>query len=815
MTGEIFESYMAFIASLFPYLVDEPGSRVIVKADMGPGRFNQMFLAQTSELGLKIFPGLPNGTEVCQELDQNFSAMKTKIYSNRDMLYHARCRILGIANAKVSFEDAGYLLFGGNVRITNHHTGETESIELPFSYITGLSRANLQSSRRKCGYWPATRASLFSDQVAVDLLLEEPSSGNTSADEDGLSEEDLVDPFQSLLKETRDLNHEVVERLVRKGYKLAVEAKRNLEEVNADDVQSAMELVYTEPHTRERQDQLQTVSRAGQFFKYTFGGDILNSSDFLIAMERKSMKKEYEKLKKRKQLVLSYHNDIVPAARLVFEKSYHKWTTQNFFHAIKYKQGIDVSCKEEKIVTSMKKPHLKKVYEEFYQGCKRSTLVKEGLKWGEEQEHRLNNCERGVIDDLRETAIFGKAIDANNEYVVARLGIISSSRRRSIILDTIEKCTAQEKLALIEEAVGLLDNNEQNMIVQKFISGDGDNHGHHSDTLNSAGTIFDDSLGGGVNDDNNDSDDDRSLSTIYNKDDEKRTEKHKNKKKKSKKKMQTARKTGRRKKGRRMDLLLDDSSIDSYNDSLSHSSDDSQFAAHNKQIQLLFAEESSEESSVELSDDLSDELSDELCEEFSTESSINNDDENSISRCDTLDDRFVDINNEDKRQENEEESQIESEFESKNIESETENEEETECKGDSSIDESSIKKCKTKENENNEENGDGENGDKEEGFDESNRSRDDDNEDMDGPAFASDKSNILVCLSSFKIKNDGVRMLESELNARGVAFNEKKKQIKPLKKLLKKYLNNVEIFEPISVEIRDAIERGDIETENE
>ena len=65
MTGEIFESYMAFIASLFPYLADKPGSRVIVKADMGPGRFNEMFLSRTSELGMKFFPGLPNGTEVC------------------------------------------------------------------------------------------------------------------------------------------------------------------------------------------------------------------------------------------------------------------------------------------------------------------------------------------------------------------------------------------------------------------------------------------------------------------------------------------------------------------------------------------------------------------------------------------------------------------------------------------------------------------------------------------------------------------------------------------------------------------------------
>ena len=75
------------------------------------------------------------------------------------------------------------------------------------------------------------------------------------------------------------------------------------------------------------------------------------------------------------------------------------------------------------------------------------------------------------------------------------------------------------------------------------------------------------------------------------------------------------------------------------------------------------------------------------------------------------------------------------------------------------------------------------------------------------------EASTLVSLNSFKIKNDGIKMLESELKARGIAFNDKKKQIKPLKNLLKKSLNGIAIFKPISIEIRDAIRHGDIETE--
>ena len=201
-----------------------------------------------------------------------------------------------------------------------------------------------------------------------------------SNEEDNNQDCEVVDPFQALLVETRDLNHRLVEHLISKGYRLAAEAKHDLEEVNAYDIHRAMELTYTKPHTRERQDRLQKVSQAGQFFKYTFGSAILNSSDYLLALEQKDMLEEYEQLRKKRESILNYHNKIIPAATVTFEKKYNKWNTDDFYYAIKYKQGINIQQKEERVLTSTKKPKLKQIYEQFYKGRKRSTLSKESVK---------------------------------------------------------------------------------------------------------------------------------------------------------------------------------------------------------------------------------------------------------------------------------------------------------------------------------------------------------------------------------------------------------------------------------------------------
>jgi hypothetical protein len=63
---------------------------VFLKADSGPGRMATEFLAETADEGMYFFPGLPNATEIGEEMDQLFAAFKTCTYKNRDKLYGAR-----------------------------------------------------------------------------------------------------------------------------------------------------------------------------------------------------------------------------------------------------------------------------------------------------------------------------------------------------------------------------------------------------------------------------------------------------------------------------------------------------------------------------------------------------------------------------------------------------------------------------------------------------------------------------------------------------------------------------------------------------
>jgi hypothetical protein len=75
-----------FIAALYPDAVDLPGRRVLIKLDSGPGQLNSELQGQLRLLGFIVFPGLPNGTELGQEMDQLYGYGKHLDYKNRDCL---------------------------------------------------------------------------------------------------------------------------------------------------------------------------------------------------------------------------------------------------------------------------------------------------------------------------------------------------------------------------------------------------------------------------------------------------------------------------------------------------------------------------------------------------------------------------------------------------------------------------------------------------------------------------------------------------------------------------------------------------------
>ena len=250
MNATIFENWICeHIMPLWPDACDHPGKRVMFKTDFGPGRNGTSVLARMCTDGFNYFPGLPNGTGAGQECDQLFLAFKTCVYRNRQRLYEARFEVDG-HNASITLHDVGYLVYGGKVKLSN---GRTIILEPAFELY--FSPQHILSARKKCGYWPATRAALESSQVCHQMV----EGGDGEVDE-------VADPQGALLEHLEQLNHGCCSRLEEMGYTLADKAKRFVRRITAAQL-AGTEVTKTLPNTRERQDLLEKVSTAGGFFR--------------------------------------------------------------------------------------------------------------------------------------------------------------------------------------------------------------------------------------------------------------------------------------------------------------------------------------------------------------------------------------------------------------------------------------------------------------------------------------------------------------------------------------------------------------------
>ena len=108
-----FVDYMKQVVQLlYPNAQDIPGQRVVVKLDCGPGRYNEEFLLLSRACGIYYFPGLPNGTELTQEMDQLFHLVKSIMGRNRAKLYDKRYEAQG-THAKLTLNDMPKFLHGG------------------------------------------------------------------------------------------------------------------------------------------------------------------------------------------------------------------------------------------------------------------------------------------------------------------------------------------------------------------------------------------------------------------------------------------------------------------------------------------------------------------------------------------------------------------------------------------------------------------------------------------------------------------------------------------------------------------------------
>ena len=80
MDSETFKSFLeANVMKLYPDAKDEPGKRVVIKCDGGPGRLDPETLLLLRDKGFYLYPSVPNSTHVTQECDQSFGLFKSVV----------------------------------------------------------------------------------------------------------------------------------------------------------------------------------------------------------------------------------------------------------------------------------------------------------------------------------------------------------------------------------------------------------------------------------------------------------------------------------------------------------------------------------------------------------------------------------------------------------------------------------------------------------------------------------------------------------------------------------------------------------------
>ena len=489
MTSSIISHWVQGFSEYYPNVADEKGKRVMVKSDFGPGRLrNEGFMSNLLIDGFKFFASLPNGTEITQEMDQLFSEFKRLCYLNREQLFTEMVFVSG-PKAKLTVDHIGYIVFGGEVKIAPNH-----SVNLTYKpFIEAFTEEKIMSARDGCGFWPYTRNALKSKKVrhvlrsyrqsvsrsssntgndnSIDRSDSSSDSSSIADDDDGTNvnssnnevntskeddNNDDCDVQEELLQSIEDLNIKTVTTLVAKGYYNVAElgARKLLREsghsdANGEDneeINQQSHIIRTEPHTKERQDQLASAKYAGEFHRITMGGGILNCPDMMIGLARKRMKKDAEDFEKKKKLIQVYEKISEQAMSSVFSKPYARWTAKDTKIAIKYKQGLKAPD-DRKWNQNAKLSELKTFYEQHYKG--RAVLDNANkICWKPEDEAKLLRMKAGEIGSVQETTMYARALEGRKDYLVKRLNNLTSESRFQIIEDVVVQLNHEERQIL-------------------------------------------------------------------------------------------------------------------------------------------------------------------------------------------------------------------------------------------------------------------------------------------------------------------------------------------------------------------------------
>jgi hypothetical protein len=224
--------------------------------------------------------------------------------------------------------------------------------------------------------------------------------------------------------------------------------KRSVIQVTANQI-NGKEVTQTIPNTREHQDQLFQVSTAGQYFSVTNGGAPMNSTDMLLAMERKQMYKTAEKLEKTRSLYLSFEAIAEQGKEIAnSNKPSNTWRGKELAAAIRWKQGPTLPSGEA--VLGMKVTALKELWETKY--CNVHPPV---VDWTDEMEFELQNLKAGETSFLMKTDIMREAAETENDFLRIKLQTISQLRQIDVIKGFLDSLpTEQGKVVIHKISLG-------------------------------------------------------------------------------------------------------------------------------------------------------------------------------------------------------------------------------------------------------------------------------------------------------------------------------------------------------------------------
>ena len=423
VTKEIyFDWYKKVLIPCFPDAKDVPGWRVMIKSDGGPGRNNDDYLVAARADGVYHYPGLPNGT-LFQELDQIFGKLKTEMDANRQMLWLKQYDMFQ-ERARVGPAHIAFILFGGDVPCEDGTV-----LRLENAFVNSMDAAHLASATAKCGYIPANRKALESGKLRQELVFDEDGS---------LSEETHGDSTEALLLlQMERQNHAMADKLVAKGYTKAKNLKKYIKRVSAEQTRARNQLL-TVPGTTARQRALLKANTAGDFFRVTNGGGIMNSDDCILAAELKEYEKERKILDKEKKDVYAFRVLKSAASKALRQRGPQaNWTAPDF--------ETMILLKDQKIPKKDLKGKEKKVnlWNRTYKN-----MAVPNLRWTRKKEKRLDDVKKGNLGSVDETGIWKRAIKNRMDFLNERISAIPSEEALCFAGNIFQKHFVTEEAAV-------------------------------------------------------------------------------------------------------------------------------------------------------------------------------------------------------------------------------------------------------------------------------------------------------------------------------------------------------------------------------